>query len=42
VWVSGESFGGVFVSGLTWLTGVLGAALSYVAARAAGGSVLLH
>jgi len=34
VWVFGESFGGVFVPGLTWLTGAPGAALIYVVAGA--------
>jgi hypothetical protein len=34
VWVFGESFGGIFVPGLTWLTGAPGAALTYVAAGA--------
>ncbi len=34
VWVFGESFGGVFTSGLTWLTGAPGAALSYAVAGA--------
>jgi hypothetical protein len=34
VWVLGESFGGIFVPGLTWLTGAPGAALLYVVAGA--------
>ena len=34
VWVFGESFGGLFTSGLTWLTGAPGAALSYAVAGA--------
>jgi hypothetical protein len=34
VWVFGESFGGVFAPGLSWLTGAPGAALCYVAAGA--------
>jgi hypothetical protein len=34
VWVFGESFGGIFVPGLTWLTGAPGAALSYAVAGA--------
>jgi hypothetical protein len=34
VWVFGESFGGIFVPGLTWLTGAPGAALTYVVAGA--------
>jgi len=34
VWVFGESFGGIFAPGLTWLTGAPGAALIYVAAGA--------
>ena len=34
VWVFGESFGGIFVPGLSWLTGAPGAALSYAAAGA--------
>ncbi len=32
VWVFGESFGGIFAPGLTWLTGAPGAAAVYVAA----------
>jgi cytochrome oxidase Cu insertion factor (SCO1/SenC/PrrC family) len=32
VWVFGESFGGIFAPGLTWLTGAPGAVLVYVAA----------
>src|ERR1051326_538545 len=32
VWVFGESFGGVFAPGLTWLTGAPGAAAVYLAA----------
>ena len=32
VWVFGESFGGIFAPGLTWLTGAPGAVLIYVAA----------
>jgi cytochrome oxidase Cu insertion factor (SCO1/SenC/PrrC family) len=32
VWVFGESFGGIFAPGLTWLFGAPGAALIYVAA----------
>ena len=32
VWVFGESFGGLFAPGLTWLTGAPGAALLYVVA----------
>lgn len=32
VWVFGESFGGMFAPGLTWLTGAPGAAAVYVAA----------
>ncbi|MGH3152154.1 MAG: hypothetical protein ACRDOB_15710 [Streptosporangiaceae bacterium] len=32
VWVFGESFGGIFASGLTWLTGAPGSVLVYVAA----------
>jgi cytochrome oxidase Cu insertion factor (SCO1/SenC/PrrC family) len=32
VWVFGESFGGIFAPGLTWLTGAPGAAAFYVAA----------
>jgi hypothetical protein len=32
VWVFGESFGGIFAAGLTWLTGAPGAALAYAAA----------
>ncbi len=32
VWVFGESFGGIFVPGLTWLTGAPGAALGYAVA----------
>ncbi len=34
VWVFGESFGGIFAPGLTWLTGAPGAALSYAVAGA--------
>jgi hypothetical protein len=34
VWVFGESFGGIFAPGLTWLTGAPGSALLYVAAGA--------
>ena len=34
VWVFGESFGGIFAPGLTWLTGAPGAVLVYVAAGA--------
>ena len=34
VWVLGESFGGIFAPGLTWLTGAPGAVLAYVAAGA--------
>jgi cytochrome oxidase Cu insertion factor (SCO1/SenC/PrrC family) len=34
VWVFGESFGGIFAPGLSWLTGAPGAALLYVAAGA--------
>jgi len=34
VWVFGESFGGVFAPGLTWLFGAPGAVLVYVAAGA--------
>ncbi len=34
VWVFGESFGGIFAPGLTWLTGAPGAVLIYVAAGA--------
>jgi hypothetical protein len=34
VWVFGESFGGLFAPGLTWLTGAPGAVLVYVAAGA--------
>jgi cytochrome oxidase Cu insertion factor (SCO1/SenC/PrrC family) len=34
VWVSGESFGGIFAPGLTWLFGAPGAALIYCAAGA--------
>ena len=34
VWVFGESFGGIFVPGLSWLTGAPGAALSYAVAGA--------
>src|SRR6201995_2802818 len=34
VWVFGESFGGIFAPGLTWLFGAPGAALVYVAAGA--------
>jgi cytochrome oxidase Cu insertion factor (SCO1/SenC/PrrC family) len=34
VWVFGESFGGIFAPGLTWLFGAPGAALIYVAAGA--------
>ena len=34
VWVYGESFGGLFAPGLTWLTGAPGAVLVYVAAGA--------
>ena len=34
VWVFGESFGGVFAPGLTWLFGAPGAVLAYVAAGA--------
>ncbi len=34
VWVFGESFGGIFASGLTWLFGAPGAALAYFAAGA--------
>ena len=34
VWVFGESFGGIFAPGLTWLTGAPGAVLAYVAAGA--------
>jgi hypothetical protein len=34
VWVFGESFGGVFAPGLSWLTGAPGAAVCYVAAGA--------
>ena len=32
VWIFGESFGGLFAPGLTWLTGAPGAAAFYVAA----------
>jgi cytochrome oxidase Cu insertion factor (SCO1/SenC/PrrC family) len=32
VWVFGESFGGIFAPGLSWLTGAPGAVLIYVAA----------
>ncbi len=32
VWVFGESFGGIFAPGLSWLTGAPGAVLLYVAA----------
>ncbi len=32
VWVFGESFGGIFAPGLTWLTGAPGAVLIYVVA----------
>jgi cytochrome oxidase Cu insertion factor (SCO1/SenC/PrrC family) len=34
VWVFGESFGGIFAPGLTWLTGAPGAVLVYVVAGA--------
>src|ERR1700692_4285009 len=34
VWVFGESFGGIFAPGLSWLTGAPGGALCYVAAGA--------
>jgi cytochrome oxidase Cu insertion factor (SCO1/SenC/PrrC family) len=34
VWVLGESFGGIFAPGLSWLTGAPGAVLIYVAAGA--------
>src|SRR5215831_10421380 len=34
VWVFGESFGGVFAPGLTWLFGAPGAVLAYVVAGA--------
>ena len=34
VWVFGESFGGIFAPGLSWLTGAPGAALCYSAAAA--------
>ncbi len=34
VWVFGESFGGIFAPGLSWLTGAPGAVLLYVAAGA--------
>jgi cytochrome oxidase Cu insertion factor (SCO1/SenC/PrrC family) len=34
VWVFGESFGGIFAPGLSWLTGAPGAALLYVVAGA--------
>ena len=34
VWVFGESFGGIFAPGLTWLFGAPGAALAYCAAGA--------
>ena len=34
VWVFGESFGGVFAPGLTWLFGAPGAVLVYVVAGA--------
>src|SRR5271169_5190906 len=34
VWVFGESFGGIFAQGLTWLTGAPGAVLLYVIAGA--------
>jgi hypothetical protein len=34
VWVFGESFGGIFAPGLSWLTGAPGAALIYVVAGA--------
>ncbi len=34
VWVFGESFGGVFAPGLSWLTGAPGTALCYVVAGA--------
>ena len=34
VWVFGESFGGILVPGLSWLTGAPGAALSYAVAGA--------
>ncbi len=34
VWVFGESFGGIFAPGLSWLTGAPGAALCYCAAAA--------
>jgi cytochrome oxidase Cu insertion factor (SCO1/SenC/PrrC family) len=32
VWVFGESFGGIFAPGMSWLTGAPGAAVMYVAA----------
>ena len=32
VWVFGESFGGIFAPGLTWLTGAPGSVLVYVVA----------
>jgi hypothetical protein len=32
VWVFGESFGGIFAPGLTWLSGAPGAVLFYCAA----------
>jgi hypothetical protein len=38
VWVFGESFGGIFAPGLTWLTGAPGAALGYALA---GGLIAL-
>ena len=34
VWVFGESFGGIFAPGLSWLTGAPGAVLIYVVAGA--------
>ena len=34
VWVFGESFGGIFAPGLSWLTGAPGAVLLYVVAGA--------
>ena len=34
VWVFGESFGGIFAAGLSWLTGAPGAVLIYVVAGA--------
>jgi cytochrome oxidase Cu insertion factor (SCO1/SenC/PrrC family) len=34
VWVFGESFGGIFAPGLSWLTGAPGGVLGYVAAGA--------